>query len=172
MCAKVFAGSRFRNLHKMESKFLDFSVDAISQRIFIKMMPGLKIFLGSGDLQLIFGFMPSNESLEIDDNLSTSPFVHDIQRFLAIIVFTDSIDNTILGYVKAPVLKSFPIDKPHFETTQGLISKSFHNPEFWRVLKHSFHSICIDLRSHNGELIPFFSLGYIHLSLLFRRMQK
>ena len=27
MFAKVFAGSRFRNLHKLESKFLDFSVD-------------------------------------------------------------------------------------------------------------------------------------------------
>ena len=172
MFAKVFAGSRFRNLHKLESKFLDFSIDTISQRIFIKTQPGLKIFLCSGDLQHIFGFMPSNETLEIDDNLSTSPFVHDIQRFHAIIVYTDFIDNTILGDVKAPVLKSFPIDKPHFETTQGLISKSFHNPEFRRVLKHSFHSISIDLRSHNGELIPFFSLGYTHLSLLFRKMQN
>ena len=149
MFAKVFAGSHFRNLHKMESKFLDISVDTISLRIFIKTIPGLKIFFGSGDLQHVFGFMPSNETLEIDDNLSTSPFVHDIQRFHAIIVYTDFIDNTILGDVKAPVLKSFPIDKPHFETTERLISKSFHNPEFRRVPKHSlFHSISIDLRSH------------------------
>ena len=110
--------------------------------------------------------------VEIDDNLATSPFVHDIQRFHAIIVYTDFIGNTILGDVKSPVLKSFMIDKPPFETTQGLISKTFHNPEFRRVLKHSFHSISIDLRSQNGELIPFFSLGYTHLSLLFRRMQK
>ena len=116
--------------------------------------------------------MPSNETSEVDDNPSNSPFVHDIQRFHAIYVYTDFIDNTILGDLKAPVLKSFPIDKPHFETTQGLISKSFHNPEFWRVLKHSFHSISIDLRSQNGEVIRFFSLGYTHLSLLFRMMQK
>ena len=172
MFAKVFAGSRSRNFHKLESKFLDFSVDIISQRIFIRTIPSLKKFLGSGDLQHIFGFMPSKQTLEIDDNFSTSPFVHDIQRFHAIIVFTDFIDNTILGDVKAPVLKNFPIEKPHFETTQGLISKSFHNPEFRTVLKHSFHSISIDLRSHSGEVIPFFSLGYTHLSLLFRRMQK
>ena len=148
MFAKVFAGSRFRNLHKMESTILDFSVDTISQRIFIKTIPGLKIFLDSGDLQHIFGFMPSKESLEIDDSLSNSPFVHDIQRFHAKSVHTDFIDNTILGDVKAPVLKFS--DKPDFETTQGLISKSFYNPEFRRVLKHSFHSISIDLRSHNG----------------------
>ena len=50
MFAKVFAGSRFHNLHKTESKFLDFSVDTISQRIFIKTMPGLKIVLDRGDL--------------------------------------------------------------------------------------------------------------------------
>ena len=118
MFAKVFGGSRFRNLHKMESKFLDFSVDTISQRIFIKTMPGLKLFLDSGDLQHIFGFMPSNESLEIDDSLSISPFVHDFQRFHAIFFCTNFIENTILGDVKAPVLKSFPIDKPHFESTQ------------------------------------------------------
>ena len=136
MFAKAFAGSRFRTLHKKESKFLDFSVDTISQRIFIKTIPGLKIFLGGGDLHYIFGFIPSNDTLEIDDNLSFSPFVHDNQRFHAIIVYTDFIDNTILGDVKAAVLKSYPIDKPHFETTQGQISKCFHNPQFWRVLKH------------------------------------
>ena len=171
MFAKIFAGSRFRNLHKMEPKFLDFSVDTISQRIFIKTMPGLKIFLGSGDLHYVFVFMPSNETLEIDDNLSTAPFVHDFQRFHALIFYTIFIANTSLGDVKAPVLKRFPIDKPHFKTTQRLTSKSFHNLVFRRVLKHSFHSKSIDLRSQNGELIPFFSLGYTHLSILFRSMQ-
>ena len=44
MFAKVFAGSRFRDLHKLKSKILDFAVDTISQRIFIKTIPGLKIF--------------------------------------------------------------------------------------------------------------------------------
>ena len=156
----------------MESNFFHFSVDTFNHRFFIKTMPGLNIILDSGDLQHIFGFMPSNETLEIDENVSTSPFVHDIQRFYAIIVYTNFIGNTIVGVVKAPVLKSFPIDKPHFETTKGLKSKSFHNPEFRRVFKLSFHSLFFDLRSHNGKLIPFFSLEYTHLSLLFRRMQK
>ena len=128
-------------------------------------MPGLKVVLDGGDLQHFFGFTPSNETLEIDDNLSISPFVQDIH---AITVYTKFIDNTNLGDAKAPVLKSFPNDKPHFETTQGLISKFFHSPEFRRVLKHSFQSISFDLRSH----IPLFSLGYTHLSLLFRKVQK
>ena len=44
MFAKVLAGSRFGNLHKMESKFHDFSVDTISQRSFIKTMPVWKYF--------------------------------------------------------------------------------------------------------------------------------
>ena len=172
MFAKVFVRSHFRILHRMEPKFINFSVDTISQRNFIKTMPGLKIFMDQGHLQHMFGCMPSNETLENDKNVTTSPFVHDIERFHARTVYTDFIDNTISRDVKALVLKSFPIDKPHFEITQGLISKSFHSPEVRRVLKHSFHSISIDLRSHNGELILFISLGYTHLSLLFRRMQK
>ena len=129
------------------------------------------MFLGSGGLQQIFGFKASNETLEIDNNLSVSLFFHDFQRFHAIFVYTGVIDNIILEDVKS-LLKSVPIDKPHFETTQGLMSKSFDNPEFRRVSKHSFHSISIDLRSHNGEVIPLFSLGYTHLSLLFRRKRK
>ena len=74
-------------------------------------MPGLKFFSDSGKRD-------SSETLQIHDILSTSPFVQDIQRFHAIIVDTDFIDNTILGDAKVPVLKSFPIDKLHFETTQ------------------------------------------------------
>ena len=102
--------------------------------------------------------MPLNESLEVDNNLSIFPLVHDIQRFLAIIVCTDFIKNTTLGDVKVLVLKRFPKDKLHFETIQGPISKSFNKPKFRRVLKHSFCSIFFDLRSHNGEVIPFFHL--------------
>ena len=63
MFAKVIAGSHSRNFHKVESKFIDFSVDTFIQRIFIKTMPGLKLFLESGDLRNIFGFMPSKEAL-------------------------------------------------------------------------------------------------------------
>ena len=63
MFGKVIAGSHSRNFHKVESKFIDFSVDTFIQRIFIKTMPGLKLFLESGDLRNIFGFMPSKEAL-------------------------------------------------------------------------------------------------------------
>ena len=82
--------------------------------------------------------MPSNEPLEIDNIQSISPFVHDNQRFHSIKVYTEFIDNTKLGDAKAPVLKSFPIDKTQFETTQGLISKSFEILEFWRILNIHF----------------------------------
>ena len=68
MFGKVIAGSHSRNFHKVESKFIDFSVDTISQRIFIKTMPSLKLFLERGDLRHMHGFMPSNGALEIDSN--------------------------------------------------------------------------------------------------------
>ena len=59
----------------------------------MKAMPGLKIFLDSGDLQPNIGFVPSNDTLENKCNLSFSPFVHGIKRFHAINVFTDFIDK-------------------------------------------------------------------------------
>ena len=93
MFAKVFAGSHFRNLHNMESKFIDFSVDIISQRVLIKSRPGLKIVLDSEEIQHIFGFMPSNETLKTDNKPSTSPFVHDTHRFHEIFIYTDFIEK-------------------------------------------------------------------------------
>ena len=71
-------------------------------------------------------------------------------------MFLPILSIKILGDVEAPVPKSVPIDKPHFETTQGILSTSFHNPEFWRLLIYSFYSKFVDTRSHNGGLIPFF----------------
>ena len=59
----------------------------------------------------------------------------------------------------------FSINKTQSGSTQGIISESFRNLEIRRVFKHSFHSLSIDVRSNNGELFPFFSLGYTHLSL-------
>ena len=73
MFAKVIARSHSRNFHKVESKFIDFSVDTFSQRIFIKTMPGLKLFLESGDFRHIFGSMRSSGALEIHSSLSTFP---------------------------------------------------------------------------------------------------
>ena len=47
MFSKVFAGSRFHNYSKLESQFLDFSFDTNIQRIFIKTMPGSRMFFES-----------------------------------------------------------------------------------------------------------------------------
>ena len=51
--------------------------------------------------------MPSNETLEIDDNLSTSMFVHDIQWFHAIFVYTDFIQIQFREMWKLPYCKVF-----------------------------------------------------------------
>ena len=58
-------------------------------------MPGSKIILVSGHLQYIFGIIPPNEILDINNNISSSPFVHDIQQFPGIFACTDFIDNSI-----------------------------------------------------------------------------
>ena len=78
----------------------------------------------------------------------------------------------LFGDLKTRVLRRFPIDKPDFEITHGLIFKRFENLEFRKILKSSCHSISIDPRPHNGERNPIFSFGNTRLSLVFKRMQK
>ena len=107
MFAKVVAGSHFHKYHEMESKVIDISVDTISQWVFIKTIPGSTLFVDSEDLQHTFGFMTSNESLEVDDNLSISRFVHDFHLFHSIVVFTDFIDDTFFGRFESACIEEF-----------------------------------------------------------------
>jgi hypothetical protein len=127
--------------------------------------------LASRDLANILGF-PS--PCVIPGTMKESMLPYDIQRIHTIMVYTDIIEHGIIGNTKAPILRSFPL-MPKFKDESILLNQqmnyhSFDNLQFKKVLKSSFHSIKIDLRSCIGEKIPFAGIGNTRLTLLFRQV--
>ena len=117
---------------------------------------GLAFF--STDLGRIFG---SNVGDEFGVMLrETGPhkpeFAYDIVRIHSLIIYTDLIEYNIVGNTKAPLLRCFPFIsklKPVDIITTRLYMnyRTFSNLKFRPLLKKSFLSIHIDLRSTSGE---------------------
>ena len=92
-------------------------------------------------------------------------FAYDIVRIHSLMIYTDLIEYNILGDTKAPLLRCFRfISKLKsgdiLATGQYMNYQTFSNLQFRPLLKikHSFHSIHIDLRDTSGEKIPFVSV--------------
>ena len=111
-------------------------------------------------------FIPSKQSFQTDDIVSFSQSVLDFQSFCLLLVFNEFSDTFILRDNNAHVSKSILIGKPHLDTTQRRTIKSFPQPKFQRVGKHSCQSENFHLRSQNIELIPFSSPGYTRTTSL------
>jgi hypothetical protein len=103
-----------------------------------------------------------------------SNFQIDILRVHSVMVYTDIIEYGIIGNTKAPILRCFPfISKLRHDsitTTQFMNYRAFSTLQFKKLMKHSFHSISIDIRDATGDLVPFVSVGYTRLTLLFRKI--
>ena len=87
-------------------------------------------------------------------------------------IYTDLIENSIVGDTKAPLLHCFPfISKLKagdiITTGQYMTYRTFSHLQFKPLLKSSFHSIHIVLRDTSGEEIPFVSVGITRLVLMF-----
>ena len=75
-------------------------------------------------------------------------------------------DNAVLGDVESPVLRSFLIDKPHFESTQGLISKFLQNLYFLESLNtHLYQYLMIRDQTMEKSFLSFKLHTPIYLSL-------
>ena len=91
-------------------------------------------------------------------------FAYDIVRILSLMIYTDIVENNIVGDTRAPLLRCFPFismlkSGDIITTGQYMNYQTFSNLHFRRLLKNSFHSIHIDLRDTTGEKIPFVSGG-------------
>lgn len=130
---------------------------------------------GSNDLLHIFGFDKKKQGiLKGQEKLSwRGDFPVDIVRIHSFLVYSDIVDHGVVGDAKAPILRSFShIPKlKGFEILPSQIVDThvFTNLQFRPILKKSFHSVKIDLRSSKGDLVPFAGVGITRLSLYFRK---
>ena len=126
----------------------------------------------SDDLKQIFGYHEPQELPASHDWEGTYPL--DLSRFHSMMVYTDIIEDEIVGDVKAPLLRCVHIvtryKNNNIYLTQNVMVKTFDNPQYKRVVKQSFHSINIQLRSPYGELLPFVPIGAARLTLHFRKI--
>lgn len=131
------------------------------------------IHLASYDVANILGF-PSPAL--IPSSVKESMLPADIQRIHSIMVYTDIIEHSLIGDVKAPILRCFPMTtkmrKGYLELTQFMNYQTFEKLQFRKVLKSSFHSIKVELRDATGMPIPFVGVGLTRVTLMFRRVAK
>ncbi len=90
-------------------------------------------------------------------------FVYEVVRIHSLMIYTDLIEDNVVGDTKASLLRSF-----HFisklkagdiiTTGQYMNYQTFSNLQFRPLLKKFFHSIHIDLRDTSGEKISFVSV--------------
>ena len=83
-------------------------------------------------------------------------FAYDIVRIHSLMIYSDLVENNIVGDTKTPLLRCFPfISKLKggdiITTGQYMNYQTFSNLQFRPLLKISFHSIHIDLRDTSGE---------------------
>ena len=130
-------------------------------------------------LGLIFGNNVGNEFavLMIGKGLHEPEFAYDIVRIHSLMIYSDLVEQSIVGDTKAPLLRCFPfISKLKggdiITTGQYMNYQTFSNLQFRPLLKNSFHSIHIDLRDTSGEKIPFVSVGITRLVLMFRKVSN
>ena len=99
---------------------------------------------------------------------------YDIFSIHSLIIYTDLIEYNVVGDTKAPLLRCFYFFSKLkigdiITTGQYMNYQTFSNLRFRPLLKNSFHSVHIDLRDTSGEKIPFVSVGFTRLVLMFRK---
>ena len=133
----------------------------------------------STDLGHIFGNNVGNEFgvLMIGEGPHEPEFAYDLVRIHSLMIYSDLVEYNIVGDTTAPLLRCFlfisKLKGGNIITTgQYMNYQTFSNLQFRPLLKNSFHSIQIDLRDTSGGKIPFVSVGFTRLVLMFRKMSN
>lgn len=144
----------------------------IDKRFRLKITLPEHIVLGdvSSDIHSIFGL----GSPRMDTTNPTIVFPMDLVRIHSAMIYTDFIEHGVVGDIKAPMLRSFPLGVKirggEIQINQFMSNQKFDTLQFRKVIKNSFHSIAIQVRSTTGELIPFIGIGFTRLTLMFRQI--
>ena len=100
------------------------------------------------------------------ENTYVAEQVSKVNKYNAIYVYTDIIQNQTTGDVKAPLLRVVPVTSKY-----GTVSCiHYDRPHYLPLNRKDIHTIEIHLRDDQGELISFES-GKVVVTLVFRRKE-
>ena len=94
----------------------------------------------------------------------TSKYMCNMDRYSSLYVYTDIIQNQLVGDVRAPLLRVVPVTSKYGEVT----CVTYEQPHFLPLSRSNIQTIEIYIRSDTGELISFES-GKSVVTLVFRR---
>ena len=101
-------------------------------------------------------------------------FAYGIFRIYSPMIYSNLVENNIVGDTKTPLLRCFPfISKLQggdiITTGEYMNYQTISKLQFRPLLRTTFYSIHIDLRDTSSERVPFVSVGITRLVLMFRK---
>ena len=93
-----------------------------------------------------------------------SPFTTNMERYTALYVYRDFIQNLLVGDVRAPLLRVVPVKSRYGDTT----CVTYEQPQFLPLSRSIIQTMEINIRSDTDELVSFESEKSI-VTLAFRR---
>ena len=141
LTAKIPAEPKIINLHSDGFDFR-FDYDSFSNKSIVFMSHGVSIKLEVSDLTIRLGFK-ENEILRGPTPI-LSPFMANMERYTALYVYTEIIQNQLVRDVRAPLFRAVPV-----------MCVTYEQPQFLPVSRSNIQTVEINIRSDTGELVSF-----------------
>ena len=139
-----------------------FDYDSFSNISIVIMFHGVSIKMKRLDLFIWLGFK-ENEILRGPTHI-VSPIMANMERYTALYVYTDIIQNQSAGDVGAPLLQVVPVKSRYGDTA----CVTYEQPQFVTLSWSNIQTMKINIRSNTGKVVSFQSQKLI-VTLVFRR---
>lgn len=158
---------------------LEWTVEKHTQNVLITLpKDSSRLNIRSKDLAALLGY--DGLVLIMGRGPHKGTFPMDILGAHELNVYVDLIEHGIIGDVKAPILRSFPLQTKMKSTDKSdslsvnidrlMQFRQFPQLQYKRVMKNSFQSIHVTLRDQRGRIVPFVSTGVTRLTLQFQKV--
>ena len=159
--AKIPTGPNTINFHS-DGFYIRFDYDSFPNKSIVTMSHAVSIKMEGSDLAMRMEFK-ENEILRGSTTI-ISLFMMNMKRYTALYVYTDIIQNQLVGDVRASLLRVVPVKLKYGDTT----CVTYEQLQFLPLSRSNIQTIEINIRSDTGELVSFES-GKSIVTLVFRR---
>lgn len=147
---------------------IQYIVDHTSKRVYIGLKEHCEIDFNNSDIAKCLGFKPTRRIINEPGKVRiSSDSMFNVDRMYdSIYVYTDIIENQVVGNYKVPLLRVVPV-KSKFGETDWV---HYDKPHFLKLSREGIDNIEVNIRDDTGELISF-ETGKVVITLVFERIQ-
>ena len=135
--AKIPSEHKTINFHS-DGFDIYFDYDSFSNKSIVTISHGVPIKMGFKENEILHGPTPI-----------VSPFMENMEGYTVLYVYTDVIQNQLVGNVRAPLLRVVPVRSRYGDTTRV----TYEQPQFLPLSRSTIHTVEINIRSDTGELV-------------------